>query len=113
MNIIKTIREQKLFIITLYKQGHTYSYILNAYKIKFGKSISRQYVHQIVANTAEYKERKAKLNELKAITCLRCDHRWTPRNLGKPRVCPVCRSPWYDRISKKGNYKRKEIKCVI
>lgn len=107
MKIIKTISAQKTFIITQYEQGHTTSYILNAYKYKFGKSISRQYVHQVVATTTEYKERKFKLSEVKEIICLKCNHRWTPRKLETPRVCPHCYSAYYDTVAKKGNYKRK------
>lgn len=29
--------------------------------------------------------------------CLRCSHRWVPRN-GPPASCPKCRSPYWDRV---------------
>lgn len=111
MITIKTVSKQIFFIASQYKQGHTYSYIANAYKTMFGKTISRQYVHQIVANTTEYKERKLKLNEVKPVTCLKkgCGHTWTPKTLKKPKVCPKCMSAYWDTVSKQGNYKRKEL----
>jgi len=32
--------------------------------------------------------------------CLRCGHRWFPRSNEKPRVCPRCNSPYWDRKRK-------------
>jgi len=30
--------------------------------------------------------------------CERCEHEWVPRNTEeKPRVCPKCKSPYWDR----------------
>jgi len=29
--------------------------------------------------------------------CLRCDHEWIPRREEHPRVCPKCKSPYWDR----------------
>lgn len=29
--------------------------------------------------------------------CLRCGHTWTPRNDEKPRLCPKCKSAYWDR----------------
>jgi len=30
--------------------------------------------------------------------CLRCGHRWTPRKPNNaPKVCPKCKSPYWDR----------------
>ena len=35
---------------------------------------------------------------LQPYTCLRCGHGpWWPRKPTRPRVCPACRSPWWDR----------------
>ena len=33
--------------------------------------------------------------------CLRCGHIWWPKTPDKPRVCPKCKSPYYDRPRKK------------
>lgn len=37
--------------------------------------------------------------------CERCAHKWAPRNSGgpKPRVCPKCKSPYWDKPKKKRN----------
>lgn len=29
--------------------------------------------------------------------CLRCGHQWMPRTRERPRACPKCKSPWWDR----------------
>ena len=31
--------------------------------------------------------------------CERCDHQWVPRKVDgpKPRVCPKCKSPYWDQ----------------
>jgi rubrerythrin len=29
--------------------------------------------------------------------CERCGHEWYPRGEEKPRVCPKCKSPYWDR----------------
>jgi predicted Zn-ribbon and HTH transcriptional regulator len=29
--------------------------------------------------------------------CLRCGHRWWPRQAAKTRKCPSCNSPYWDR----------------
>jgi hypothetical protein len=28
--------------------------------------------------------------------CERCEHEWYPRNEGEPKVCPKCKSPYWD-----------------
>ena len=34
--------------------------------------------------------------------CERCGHEWVPRNMkDPPRVCPECKSPYWDRPRKK------------
>jgi len=34
--------------------------------------------------------------------CERCEHEWVPRNLSsQPRVCPKCKSPYWDRPKRK------------
>jgi len=32
--------------------------------------------------------------------CERCGHEWIPRNEAYPRVCPRCKSPYWDRPKK-------------
>lgn len=35
--------------------------------------------------------------------CYRCKHEWRPNNLqAKPRVCPSCKSPYWDKPRKNG-----------
>jgi len=29
--------------------------------------------------------------------CERCGHEWVPRNEDEPRVCPKCKSPYWNR----------------
>ena len=33
--------------------------------------------------------------------CERCKHEWLPRNKEAPRVCPKCKSPYWDKPRKK------------
>lgn len=41
--------------------------------------------------------------------CYRCSHAWRPYNLDEaPRVCPKCKSPYWDRPKK--NKQNKEAK---
>lgn len=35
--------------------------------------------------------------------CERCDHEWVPREkTHDPKVCPACKSPYWDRPRQKG-----------
>ena len=34
--------------------------------------------------------------ELPKFTCLRCGHVWIPRKPVTPRICPKCKSPYWD-----------------
>jgi DNA-directed RNA polymerase subunit RPC12/RpoP len=34
---------------------------------------------------------------LERYKCLRCKHEWIPRSDEKPKVCPHCHSPYWDR----------------
>lgn len=34
---------------------------------------------------------------LKGWECERCDHQWVPREEERPRVCPKCKSPYWDK----------------
>ena len=39
---------------------------------------------------------------LKGYQCERCEHKWVPRDHGeRPRVCPKCKSPYWDKPKKK------------
>ncbi len=39
---------------------------------------------------------------VKGYRCLRCGHEWIPRNKKEiPRVCPKCKSPYWDKPKKK------------
>ncbi|MFH1307336.1 MAG: hypothetical protein ABIH72_00610 [archaeon] len=49
---------------------------------------------------------------LKGFICERCTHKWIPRNLQEPRVCPKCKSPYWNvprkkkkKMQKKGGLK--------
>lgn len=34
------------------------------------------------------------------VKCLRCQHQWIRKTPQKPRVCPKCKSPYWDRPRK-------------
>jgi len=39
---------------------------------------------------------------LKGYQCERCEHKWVPRDHNEtPRVCPKCKSPYWDKPRKK------------
>jgi len=38
------------------------------------------------------------------LKCKRCGHEWTPRNDKPPKVCPKCKSPYWNRERKKKPY---------
>jgi len=38
--------------------------------------------------------------------CYRCGYEWKPNNMNKPpRVCPKCKSPYWDKPKKNGEAK--------
>ncbi len=45
---------------------------------------------------------------LDELTCLRCGHKWKPRNNQPPKVCPNpdCKSPYWDRPRKNKGAKK-------
>ena len=47
------------------------------------------------------------IQEIKVLkcTCERCRHEWITRSIDKPRVCPKCKSPYWDIPRKKPNRK--------
>ena len=38
---------------------------------------------------------------LKGYECTRCNHQWVPRDKDRPRVCPKCKSPYWDIAKRK------------
>lgn len=41
--------------------------------------------------------------------CYRCDHAWRPQNIDHiPKVCPKCKSPYWDRPKNKGGNNAKK-----
>jgi len=44
--------------------------------------------------------------KLTILECNRCHHTWIPRSQKKPKVCPKCNSPYWD---KKRVYKLKRL----
>ena len=43
---------------------------------------------------------------IKGHKCYRCGHEWRPNNLETPpRVCPKCKSPYWDRPKERFNKK--------
>lgn len=45
---------------------------------------------------------------LKILNCKRCGHEWASRNPDKVRVCPKCKSPYFnrERIKRDNNVKQ-------
>ena len=35
--------------------------------------------------------------ELTVLECNRCKHKWHPKTNKKPKVCPECKSPYWDK----------------
>ena len=50
------------------------------------------------------------MEEIKIIhfQCTRCKHTWIPRDTKKPKVCPNCNSPYWNK--ERGWYKMKKKK---
>lgn len=36
------------------------------------------------------------VSKLQTIKCFRCSHVWVPRKEGRVRICPKCKSPYFD-----------------
>jgi predicted Zn-ribbon and HTH transcriptional regulator len=43
---------------------------------------------------------------LKGFQCERCGHKWAPREEERPRVCPKCKSAYWDTARKQDLAKR-------
>lgn len=41
--------------------------------------------------------KEAKVLKLHKWKCLRCGHEWTPRQEMRPRICPKCKTAYWDR----------------
>jgi predicted Zn-ribbon and HTH transcriptional regulator len=48
--------------------------------------------------------------KIKGLKCCRCGHIWVPRKKKKPRICPECKSPYWDvpkdKKKKKSNFEK-------
>lgn len=42
----------------------------------------------------------ARIN-ISGFICERCNHKWVARNKDNPRVCPKCKSPYWDKPRRK------------
>jgi DNA-directed RNA polymerase subunit RPC12/RpoP len=42
--------------------------------------------------------------------CNRCNHKWVPRENGEPKVCPSCKSPYWNKERVRGVAKPVEVK---
>ena len=45
---------------------------------------------------------------LRGYKCERCTHQWYPRNKSNPKVCPKCKSPYWDRPKQKHGLSKNE-----
>jgi hypothetical protein len=46
-----------------------------------------------------------KIIELPTLKCLRCRHEWIPNRPVEPKVCPKCKSPYWNKPKWKGVWK--------
>ena len=42
--------------------------------------------------------------KVKGYRCERCGHEWIPKGKEEPRVCPKCKSPYWNKPRKKKVY---------
>ncbi len=40
---------------------------------------------------------------MEILKCLRCRHEWIPRTFNKPKLCPSCKSKYWNQIREKKN----------
>lgn len=43
------------------------------------------------------KLRKMNEERVTSLSCTRCNHKWLPRSNKKPKVCPNCNSPYWNK----------------
>ena len=48
-------------------------------------------------DNATQKKKEIMSRTIKQNKCLRCGHLWWPRTAERPRTCPKCRSPYWDK----------------
>ena len=48
-----------------------------------------------------------KQTNMKENTCIRCEHSWYQRKPEQPRICPKCKSPYWD-LERQKDLKAKE-----
>jgi len=68
------------------------------------RGIPRGERNEILEITGELKriknmleEREGMENTLTILSCTRCGHTWHPRTPQLPKVCPLCKSPYWDK----------------
>jgi predicted Zn-ribbon and HTH transcriptional regulator len=49
-----------------------------------------------------YNQSMNKRIELPTLKCLRCGHEWVPNRPVEPKVCPKCKSPYWNKPKWKG-----------
>ncbi len=45
--------------------------------------------------------------KLPKLECKRCHHVWVPRKV-EVRMCPSCKTPWFDKAKKEMEYKTEQ-----
>lgn len=48
--------------------------------------------------------------ELPQFQCKRCEHKWYPKQPVKPKICPKCKSPYWDEEYTEAGKKALETK---
>jgi len=57
----------------------------------------KEEVKEEVEKTREVQQPTQVETAIQTYKCLRCGHVWVPRKKEKPRVCPKCKSPYWDK----------------
>lgn len=50
--------------------------------------------------------------ELPTLECKRCGHEWIPRKPQKPKVCPKCKSAYWDKEKEPRTWKNTGIRVT-
>lgn len=48
---------------------------------------------------------------VKKWVCQRCGHKWIPRHENRPKICPKCKSPYWDRERVRPTAEKPEGEC--
>lgn len=59
----------------------------------------RTYV-EVINKGANMNNKAIETVEVVIATCQRCGHRWQPRDVNRVRVCPKCKTPYWDTPKK-------------